>query len=413
MANLASTAADAIRLNGGTPARKNDVSTAPLESLAPGSLEAGVLITIHRLSYGGADRVTMLLANGFVAAGIPTAILVLRTAGEGELILLDMLDPAVVVIHAGLPMGSRHLELLRGVRFIRRQVALARPAVVLASSSNMGLVTGVCARLIGHERPRFLMKLTNPVIRPADSGIVKRRYRRALYRFIFSSYDQILILTNKERSGLTRLFPSLGRRFLTVSNPYVTPAMLEGAARERGNGPAQLITVARLMPQKRLDRLLTAFARSKTSSVKLLILGEGPERPRLEALAATLGVTDRVEMPGHVLDVEQRLRQADLFVLSSDYEGLPAAVLEALACNVPVITTDCFDAARELLDDAPRCAVVPRDDVDGFAAAIDRSLATSGPHDLSHIARPYTFEVAIAAHLAVVRTCIDTRAATH
>jgi glycosyltransferase involved in cell wall biosynthesis len=267
----------------------------------------------------------------------------------------------------------------------------------------MGLITGICARLMGRQRPRFIMKLTNPVIRPRDSGALKSFYRRQLYGFIFASYDRILILTDAEKSGLTRMFPWLSRRFETVANPYVSVAMRAVDDRLSSVDAPRIITLARMMPQKRLDRLLAAFARVRTPSVRLIILGDGPERGRLEQQARSLGIDDRVEMPGFVEDVVPFLRRADLFVLSSDYEGLPAAILEALACHVPVVTTDCFDAARSLLAGAPRCAVVPRDDVDAFAAAIDESLSFRAKRtDLHKRAAPYTFEAAIAAHVEAV-----------
>jgi glycosyltransferase involved in cell wall biosynthesis len=378
------------------------------DQLAPGSLHGGVLLTIHRLSEGGADRVTMLLANGFAEAGMPTAIVVLRTGGEAERTLLGLLHPDVIVRFAGPAMGSRHLELLRGLCYIHRQVRRAQPATVLASSSNMGLVTGICARLMGRRRPRFIMKLTNPVIRPRDNGALRAFYRRRLYGFIFASYDRALILTDAEKTGLIRMFPWLSRRFDTVANPYVSATMNAHDGRIVPDGGPWVVALARMMPQKRLDRLLAAFARVKTPGARLIILGDGPERGQLERQSVKLGIEDRIKMPGFVEDVVPWLRRADLFALSSDYEGLPAAVLEALACNVPVVTTDCFDAAKSLLAGAVRCAVVPRDDVDAFARAIDESLSASDqPTDLHERAAPYRFEAAIAAHVGAVGSTLS------
>src|SRR6476620_570826 len=140
---------------------------APANSLTDGSLEGGVLMTIHRLSFGGADRVAIYLANGFAAAGIPVGIASLRTAGEGERTLLGLLDKRVFQSSAGPPIGSRHLELARGLPYLRRLTALARPSVVLASSNYMGLITGLASmRHPGEVGPSYVLKTTNPVIRP-------------------------------------------------------------------------------------------------------------------------------------------------------------------------------------------------------------------------------------------------------
>jgi glycosyltransferase involved in cell wall biosynthesis len=104
------------------------------------------------------------------------------------------------------------------------------------------------------------------------------------------------------------------------------------------------------------------------------------------------------------------LRRSDLFVLSSDYEGLPAVVLEALACNVPVATTDNVLGAREMLEPLPSCSVVPIQDPAALAGAIDRCLERSGdPRDLRTIAEPYRIDASIAAHVATLSELVEQR----
>jgi glycosyltransferase involved in cell wall biosynthesis len=249
-----------------------------------------------------------------------------------------------------------------------------------------------------------VLKTTNPVIRPFDRSRLKKFYRRHLYGFVFSNFGEVLTLSDEERDTLSRLYPQQKGKFLVATNPYITPEMLSGYERVPRSGPPGILTLARMMPQKRLDILLAAFAQVSRPDWTLTILGDGPERPRLEALAKSLGIDDRVEMPGFVDDVVPWLRNADLLALSSDYEGLPAAVLEALACNLPVVTTDCFDGARSLLAHAPGCAVVPRGSPAALAYAIDQSLADRGNvTGLRDIARGYGFEAAIASHLRALR----------
>jgi glycosyltransferase involved in cell wall biosynthesis len=348
----------------------------------------------------------VLLANGFSKAGIPTAVVVLRSGGEAEIELLNMLHPDIAVSHAGRPMGLRHLELIRGARYISRQIERAKPQVLFASSSNMGLVTGI-TRTRQRVRPIRIMKLTNPVFRPRDGTIAKRLYRRLLYGFIFARYRKILLLSDAEQRALSATYPGQCGRFETVANPYVAPAMIPAPANGTYRTVPIVLTLARMMPQKRLDRLLTSFSLVANKAARLVILGDGPERQRLAALADRLGISDRLDMPGYVEDVIPWLRRADLFALSSDYEGLPAAVLEALACGVPVVTTDCFPLAQQLLGTVNGCAVVPRRDVLAFARAIDDSLNSAARADeLAAVARPYQFATAIAAHVAIVQSLI-------
>lgn len=369
-------------------------------SISDRVLERGVLITIHRLSYGGADRVAIHLANGIARAGIPVGIAILRSEGEGDSALFSLLRDDVHRWAAGPPMGSRHLELVRGLGFIRRLVSEARPSIVLASSNNMGLVTGLSSKLPKRgDRPSYVLKTTNPVVRPFDRGFLRKRYRRCLYGFVFSNYDRILNLTEAERGELTGMYPGSRQKFAVVKNPYVTPAMLSDESVRRAR-PARILTLARMMPQKRLDVLLGAFALMERSDCRLTIVGDGPERPHLEALAISLGISNRVYMPGFTSSVLSWLQSASVFALSSDYEGLPAALLEALACGVPVVTTDCFVGARALLANAPASSVVPRGDPRTLARAIDDSLNSNADlTGLRDIARGYGLQAGIDSHL--------------
>ncbi len=364
----------------------------------------GILMTMHRMSQGGADRVAVLLANGFHAAGIPIDFLLLRSGGEGEQTLTDLLDPGVRLHSAGAPLGSRHLELIRGASAIRSLAASVRPSLVLATSSNMGLVTGVACRDLRRSGVGVAMKLTNPIIRPRDRHTIQKAYRTALYRFIFEKHDRVLTLTDAERRYLRSRYPAFSNRFFTVPNAYVAADQLRSGKPKRSAkvGP-RLLTLARMMPQKRLDVLIEAFALLSRSDARLTILGDGPLRPSIERLARSLGVAGRVDMPGFIDDVGPALRAADLFVLSSDYEGLPAAVIEALACNVPVVTTDCFFGAREMLGTSPFCAVTPVGDPVALARAIDASLALGPARGLQEMAAEYGIEASIAAHLEVLR----------
>jgi glycosyltransferase involved in cell wall biosynthesis len=135
-----------------------------------------------------------------------------------------------------------------------------------------------------------------------------------------------------------------------------------------------LLGVGRLVDQKNFSRLLRAFAAADPRNAVLRIAGDGEQRAELEQLAASLGISERVEFLGFVSDIPALMETADLFILSSDYEGLPAVVVEALGCDCPVISTDCFANARELLAGLPGCAVTDKS-VDSLAEALRRWLA--------------------------------------
>jgi glycosyltransferase involved in cell wall biosynthesis len=391
-------------------------------SRADGLSQRGILMVMHSLSQGGADRVAVLLANGFARARIPTRIALMRDLAESQPEIRAMLDPEVGVASAGPPMGlrisrsgppvgHRHLERARGVRFLRRQIDEHSPAVVLAPTDDMGLITAL-ARREGPGEPLFAMKLTNALLRPGSSAL-KAFYRRKLFEFILNRLDLVLALSEPEERELTNLYPGRAPIFRTVPNPYISDAMLAKRPTARERHSPRLVTAGRMVQQKRFDVLLRAFARISRADAKLTILGDGPLRPSLEALAQSLAVAGRVDMPGYTGDVLSHLRQSDLFVLSSDYEGLPAVVLEALASGVPVVSTDSFLAALELLGSAPGCSVVPIGDPERLAVAIDQSLGSKpGSEDLRKIALPYRIDTAVSAHIeAFERLCAERQAA--
>ena len=166
------------------------------------------------------------------------------------------------------------------------------------------------------------------------------------------------------------------------------------------------MSIARLTAQKRLDRLIAAFAHLQAPGARLLILGEGEERASLSAHIAGLGLQDRVSMPGYVKDVSAALHEADLFVLTSDYEGLPAALLEAMATNCPVLSTDCFPAARSLLGQLDGGGIIENIDPIALAAAMDQSLQRPRPTTLCAVAATYSIESGVSSHLKALERVI-------
>lgn len=360
----------------------------------------GILLIMQSLSQRGGERVAILLANGFAAADIPVRIALMRDCGDAENELLALLHEGVLVASAGPPLqvpGRKYFERLRAVPFIRRQIRSFAPAVVLCTVNSLALATAL-SRGRTRARPAFALKLTNSLAAP-DMAAPKRIYRHKSFEFIFSRFDLVLTTSEAERRLMIKLYPGRARVFRTLPNPYVTAEMLSGPPPLR-SAPARILAAGRMVRQKRFDYLLHAFTRLEDKTARLTILGDGPLRPDLQRLAGLLGVADRLQMPGFVEDLLPWLRGCDLFVLSSDYEGLPAVVVEALACGVPVVATDSFCSARELLGRLNGCAVTPIGNAALLAKAIDKSITEKADvAALRRTARDYLIEPSIGAHI--------------
>jgi glycosyltransferase involved in cell wall biosynthesis len=137
------------------------------------------------------------------------------------------------------------------------------------------------------------------------------------------------------------------------------------------------IAAGRLVKKKGFDVLLDALARTRRRrEVRLVILGEGPERSTLESRVAALGLRDVVALPGFVENPLAWFARADLFVLSSFAEGMPNAMLQAMAAGCPVVATDCPSGPREILEDGRWGTLVPPGDAGALAEAIAFALGS-------------------------------------
>jgi glycosyltransferase involved in cell wall biosynthesis len=284
------------------------------------------------------------------------------------------------------------------VRYLRER----RPEILLSTANNTALVSAAGLALAGDQACQLVLKTTNPIATSRHRGLL-RLIRLWSYRRVFGRTARVCTLSDEETAEMVAEFPDFAPLFRTVVQPYVTPAMLSSPRKSEATGRPTILSVARLTEQKRLDRLFRAFAHVRTPGARLVICGEGEQRENLAALARELAIADRVEMRGYVPDISAALHDARLLVLTSDYEGLPAAALEAMAANCAVLSTDCFPSARTLIGGAPGCEIIEDSSPQALGAQLDRMLAQPRFTGLAEIATRYSVENGIASHLAELR----------
>ena len=356
-------------------------------------LAPDIAVHLFEPSDGGLDRVAILLANGFRARGISAELWLARPDGPNARLIAP--DLPVRIIPA--PGSTRGPALAAQFPALRRAVRKLQPRVLLSAGNQANLPVALACLGTGTAA---IAKITNPVSRPGAHGLGQR-----LRDWRFGKQAQLADLTLALSAADARDYATAysKARFAFVHNPYVEVAHLALASVRRPK-PAEpvLLNVGRLAPQKGQEILLDALARLKDRPWRLTLVGDGPLRADLERQAGRLGLASRVTFAGFV-DPLPHFAAADLFVLSSRWEGLPAVALEALAAGLPVVATDCAPGLTEMLTGL-NLPTTPVGAAAAFAKAIERALdRPADPIALSDAASAWCLDSAIDDHLRVMQ----------
>jgi glycosyltransferase involved in cell wall biosynthesis len=361
-----------------------------------------ILVPLHSFEPGGVERVALRLAAAWAPAGYHPHIVL----GRGDGVTRSGAPPlAYDVLEQG-AVSTAAFETLWMIARLPGRIRASRPDVLFCAGNSYAVVGAVMKLLLGRRCPPIVLKVSNDLVRADLHPLVRPFYRQWL-RLQGRLIDRFIGLAEPMRAEIASAMRVGPDRIAVIDNPVLSRAELDRLAAERdevertGAG-RRFLAVGRLVPQKRFDLLLRAFARIGGAEDRLAILGEGPERARIEGLARELGIRDRLDLPGHVQPVEPWLIESDCFVLSSDYEGVPAVLVEALAAAVPIVTTDCSVSIRSLLDDGRLGAIVPVRDEAALGDAMDAAPAAR-PAEARARARRFTVERGAAAYLALFR----------
>lgn len=321
---------------------------------------------------GGVQRVMMNLGAEIAARNIPVDLVVARTGGA-----VPPLPPGTRLVDLA---ARRTVDVLPGlIRYLRR----SRPRAVLSAGDRLNMLSVLAARLARSDTRTVVsihIALQAHFAQADDPrGWLVRRLIPAAYR----RADAIVAVSRAAAREAAQVLGVDEGRVRTIYNPVVTPGLFRRAAEPcahpwlaDGHSVPVLVGMGRLAPQKDFATLLRAFARVRARGpARLLILGEGDGREPLLHLARELGVAEDVELAGYQENPYAWLARADVFVLSSAWEGLPTVLIEAMALGVPVVSTDCPTGPAEILDGGARGELVPVGDPESLAAAVGRVLS--------------------------------------
>lgn len=324
---------------------------------------------LPNLDGGGAERMMVNLAAGFVRRGVPTDLVLAAARGP----YLGLVDPGVRVVD--LAVGGVTASLPGLVRYLRRE----RPGALLATLNHASVVA-LLARALARTRTRVVVRESNMLF-PNPASSLKGRFLRGSVRALYPLADAFIAVSQGVAADLVRFAKVDPEKVRTIYNPVVSAELLERAQETPPHPffapgePPVVLGVGRLGVQKDFPTLIRAFAAVRGGTdARLVILGEGENRAELEALIRDLGLAGRAALPGFADNPFSYMARADTFVLSSRFEGLPGALIQAMACGCKVVSTDCPSGPAEILRGGELAPLVPVGDVPALAAAISASL---------------------------------------
>ena len=334
-----------------------------------------VVFITPSLRGGGAERVVVNLLRHMNRSDIELTLITLKLEGP----YVSQLPADTQVVDLG-TKRVRH-SIMRLVREINR----IQPDVVVSTLGHLNVAL-LALRPFLKKRPKIVLRETNaPSFAMRQAG--KGGLYRVLYRWFYPKADRVIALSKGMADDLLAFSGLSKEKVSIIYNPVVTEE-IRRQAEEQVDHPWLLnkelpvcISVGRLVEQKNYDLLLRGFAKAvQEVPARLLVLGEGPKRMHLEALAEQLGIRPYVDFVGFTPNPYAYMARSDLFVLSSSWEGMPNVLLEALAVGLPAVATACI-GVPDVLDGGRYGRMIPIGGEEELSEAIHTSLSGGGEPD--------------------------------
>lgn len=335
-----------------------------------------VVFLINDLSGGGAEKALKLLSRHLACEGVETRVVTIQDGNDGY--ALDAGIERVTMRSQGLGRGiGKVLALPAHAAELATVLRRWQPDVCVSFLPRSN-IAHVMTRWFGNTRPILLTEQISSRDNYPGNGVGDRVMRALISRF-HPRADAVFPSSQGVLDGLAT-FGVSREKMHVVHNPIsmddIRRSMSEPVTGVDFGEVPTVITVGRYAEQKDHATLLRAFAIvHRNRAARLVLVGQGPLRAQLEALASELGVSDSVLFTGWQPNPFAWLARADLFVLSSRYEGFGNVIVEAMACGLPVVSTDCPSGPREILRDGDAGMLVPVGDVPALADAMTAVLS--------------------------------------
>lgn len=340
-------------------------------------MSATITLFLPSVEGGGAERVFVQLANEFARVGHRVEFVLARARGP----YLEEISKQVRIVDL---RASGVLSSLPGlVKYLRSQ----RPAAILSGLEHANVIAALARSLAGRGTRCVVSTRSVPTAVYRADRSPRRWLMLQISRLAYRLADQVIANSQGVAADLANSLGVSNRKLTVIYNPldvqYIDrnsrlavdhPWLMPGSA-------PVILSVGSLAVLKDFQTLIRAFALVRSvRECRLVILGEGPERAKLEYLIEQLNLRNDVRLPGFVSNPFAWMRRAGVFVSSSLTEGCPNALMQALACDTAVVSTDCHGGSAEILQEGEWGRLVPIGDTEAMAAAIIAALSSPRPN---------------------------------
>lgn len=335
---------------------------------------------------GGAERVMAIMANYWASLGWRIHLLSLDNDATPFYPIHS--DVVFKSLDLSQPLGGAPVALFRlhkRIHELRMAVCQTRPEVILSFNDITNILVLLAVRSLGV--PVIVSERNDPHCHPLKNPW--RLLRGVTYRRANSVVAQT-------QSALTYFSSDIRQRGRVIPNPVLMPDPLPNSGRSEGRERLRKVVLAmgRLEKQKGFDNLIQAFGKlaARHSGWDLVIWGDGQERNALENRIRDLGLQNRVLLPGTTKKPGEIMRNADLFVLSSYYEGFPNVLGEAMAHGLPVLSYNCPSGPSELIRDGIDGILVPPGNMEALGVGMDRLMSNEAERQKLSASAPQVVE---------------------
>lgn len=341
-----------------------------------------ICIFMHRFDGGGAEKMTVILANELHKRGYEVTFCVREDAGETR----ALLDDGIPVLDMQLMQAGKLYRNLKNISVLHKLLGSRDFDLMLSITTEMSMVAAA-ATFVNPKRISLIEVSHNALSMEVHSF---QKIRELLFPLMDRRMDGVITVSEAARQDYIKVCRAKPEHVKTIYNPVISQEVF-GLAQQPVEHPwlkdgrsfHTIILAGRLSYQKNHQLMLRALQLlRKKGDYRLLLLGTGELLEELKAQAKALGIEAAVEFAGYVGNPYAYYAKADCVALSSRYEGLPTVLIEALACGARVVSTDCPCGPREILADGKYGVLVPMEDEKALADGIVKALAQTPDREL-------------------------------